>query len=73
MKKKNIGYILFGQVGMQLIGSFIVFFIILPMYESLEIPTYQLEIIYILLLIFDIVSISIIIIGLILVIKFCNE
>lgn len=74
MKKKNIGFILFGSAGMELIGAFIAFFVILPMYENLEIPTYQLEIIYIIALIFGITSISIlVIIGLILVIKFRNE
>ena len=74
MKKKNIGFILFGSAGMELISAFIAFFVIIPMYETLEIPTYQLEIIYIIALIFGITSISIlVIIGLILVIKYRNE
>jgi len=74
MKKKNIGYILLGLAGEELIGAFITFFVILRMYAGLGIPTYQLEIIYRIALIFSIISISIlVIIGLILVIKFRNE
>lgn len=74
LKKKNIGYILLGAAGEELVGAFITSLVILPIYERQGIPTYQIKVIFIIALIFSIISISILIlIGLIFIIKFHNE
>lgn len=74
MKKKNIGFILFGVAGVNLISA-IIFIIVFPaLYKDLKLPLDLQEIIFRVTLIFDIISMSIlIIIGLILIIKFRND
>ena len=72
MKKKNIGFILFGVAAVDLISSLAVFFIFHVVYERMGVP--QTPIIDRILLIISLVSFFIlIIVGVILLIKFRNE
>ena len=73
MKKKNIGFILFGLAGSEIITGLITLFVFLWINERLGIPISQLEIISGIILIFSITISIPIIVGLILVIKYHNE
>ncbi len=72
MKKKNIGFILFGVAGVELIYSLAALFIFPGIYERMGIPL--TPIMDRLLLIISLISFFIlIIVGVILLIKFRNE
>ena len=73
MKKKNIGFILFGLAGSEIITGLISLFVFLWINERLGIPISRLEIISGIILIFSITISIPIIVGLILVIKYHNE
>ncbi|MCK4380954.1 MAG: hypothetical protein KAW51_07410 [Candidatus Lokiarchaeota archaeon] len=73
MKKKNIGFILFGLAGSEIITGLITLFVFLWINERLGIPISRLEIISGIILIFSITISIPIIVGLILVIKYHNE
>lgn len=72
MKKKNIGFILFGVAAADLISSLVVFFIFPAMFERMGLP--QTPVMNISILIVSLVSFVILIIGgIILLIKFRHE
>ncbi|NVM34099.1 MAG: hypothetical protein HWN81_00790 [Candidatus Lokiarchaeota archaeon] len=73
MKKKNIGFILFGIAGLEIITGLISFFVFLWINERLGLPISRLTIIFRITLTFSITISIPIIVGLILVIKFRNE
>jgi len=74
MKKKNIGFILFGVAGIDLISSLVMMFIFPRIYENIGFPTNQIRIILTTVLISSLVSIlALVIVGIILLIKFRNE
>ncbi|MFX1365283.1 MAG: hypothetical protein ACFFCE_17025 [Promethearchaeota archaeon] len=74
MKKKNIGFILLGVAGADLIYGLVSLFIFPQIYERIGIPTNQIKIIQRISLIISLVSIlALVIVGIILLIKFRNE
>ncbi|MCK4371193.1 MAG: hypothetical protein KAV01_07655 [Candidatus Lokiarchaeota archaeon] len=74
MKKKNIGFILFGAAGGELLSIFAYLFMFPRLYEQTGVPTSVLRIVIISLLTVSIVvSIVLVCAGVIVLIKFRKE
>lgn len=74
MKKKNIGFILFGVAGVEIISALTLMFVFPQLYERLGITTHYTNIIFRIVSITSLITVVIlIVVGIILLIIFRNE
>ena len=74
MKKKNIGFILFGVAGGELVSMLISLVVFPRLYEQMDMPTKLIKVVMTNILVVSIVaSVILVFVGLILIIKFREE
>jgi len=74
MKKKNIGFILFGVAGVELVSMLISLVVFPRLYERMDMPTKLIKVVLTNILVVSIVvSVILVCVGLVLIIKFREE
>lgn len=74
MKKKNVGFILFGVAGGELVAMLISLIVFPHLYEQMDMPTKLIKVVMTYILVISIVaSVILVCVGLILLIKFRKE